>query len=337
MKKINRRSFIKKSAAMSGGFYFFSGNPLNSLFEPKYNPIIKESVSRIVYSTNNEVRNGKFSYDGDILFKMLNNSIEELYEIEKTDNAWRRVVSPEDIVGLKINCLAGKRMSTNIDIVEAVIECLLSSGVKKGNIIVWDRFNSDLERAGYKIRNKTSEVKYIGNDMAGYDKNITSWGEAGSLVSKIASEYCTAIINIPVLKDHGIAGMTCALKNYFGAIHNPHKYHVNKGDPFIADVNMYPQLKNKTKLVICDALLAQYEGGPPFKPQWTWEENSILISEDMVALDRTGLDILEKKRKDLNRPSFKADGREPVYIATAADKNHNLGTDDPEKINLIKV
>ena len=70
--------------------------------------------------------------------------------------------------------------------------------------------------------------------------NLTVYGSAGSLLSNTLAHTCDAVINLPVLKDHGIVGVTLALKNLFGAIHNPNKYHTNAGDPYVADVNMFP-------------------------------------------------------------------------------------------------
>ena len=123
-------------------------------------------------------------------------------------------------------------------------------------------------------------------------------GSIASLLSRTLTRICDAVINIPVLKDHGIAGVTIALKNFFGAIHNPNKYHEKLGDPYIADLWLVPVIRQKTKLIICDALTAQYEGGPPYKPQWIWNFNSILVGKDPVALDYVGWDIIERKRKE---------------------------------------
>ncbi len=94
----------------------------------------------------------------------------------------------------------------------------------------------------------------MGNDVLGYETaTLPVYGSAGSLLSKTLTQLCDAVINLPVLKDHGIVGVTMALKNMFGAIHNPNKYHPNAGDPYVADVNMLPAIRQKVRLTICDA------------------------------------------------------------------------------------
>jgi len=140
-----------------------------------------------------------------------------------------------------------------------------------------------------------------------------------------------------VLKDHGIVGVTLALKNLFGAIHNPNKYHLNVGDPYVADVYMLPPIRQKVRLAICDATTAQFEGGPSYMPQWSWPFNGLLVARDPVALDYTGWRIIEQKRAEKGMRPLKAEGRAPAYIATAADSAHRLGTNDPGRIERVEV
>jgi uncharacterized protein (DUF362 family) len=137
-----------------------------------------------------------------------------------------------------------------------------------------------------------------------------------------------------VLKDHDLAGVTLAMKNFFGAIHNPNKYHDNNCDPYIAELNTHPYIRRKQRLIVCDALVAQYNGGPAYKPQWAWNFSGLLIGTDTVALDYVGANIIEQKRKEIRMPSLKQAGREPKYIQTAASLG--LGTSDPSQIDVIE-
>ena len=157
------------------------------------------------------------------------------------------------------------------------------------NIVVWDRLNSDLESAGYRTGIRKDRIRCIGNDAAGYETELAIFGSVGSLLSNTLTRTCDAVINLPVLKDHGIVGVTMALKNLFGAIHNPNKYHLDGGDPYVADVYMLPPIRQKVRLTICDALAPQYEGGPSYMPQWAWPYRGVLVSRDPVALDSDGL------------------------------------------------
>jgi uncharacterized protein (DUF362 family) len=138
-----------------------------------------------------------------------------------------------------------------------------------------------------------------------------------------------------VLKDHDLAGVSLSLKNFYGAIHNPNKYHDNNCDPYVADLNTHPYIKNKLRLIICDAITLQYHGGPAYKPQWAVDYRSILLSRDPVAIDRIGARLIEEKRKEKGLSSLKESGREPLHIATAAGKG--LGTDNPDEIEYLII
>ena len=49
------------------------------------------------------------------------------------------------------------------------------------------------------------------------------------------------------------------------------------------------------------------------------------------------IDPIEKKRAEKGMKSLKAEGREPKYIATAADGQHRLGTNDVRLIDRVEV
>jgi uncharacterized protein (DUF362 family) len=269
--------------------------------------------------------------------KLLDRAMQAYFSADSPVAAWKRVVRPNEVVGLKVNCLAGKGISTNVPLVEAICERLRQAGVPAGDIVIWDRLNGDLEGAGFRVATRADRIRCVGNDELGYEDELSVHGSAGSLMAKALTRVCDAVINLPVLKDHGIVGATLALKNMFGAIHNPNKYHINTGDPYVPDVYMLPPVRRKVRLAICDGITAQYEGGPSYMPQWTWPFHGLLVAEDPVALDYTGWQIIDQKRAEKGMKSLKDAGREPRYIATAADPQHRLGTNDPRQIERVEV
>lgn len=271
------------------------------------------------------------------LAALLDRAMQAYFRTDNPLEAWRRVVKPGETVGLKVNCLSGKGGSTSVPLVELICERLQQAGIRQEKIIIWDRLSEDLESAGFRPSKSTGRIQFLGNDVLGYENELSTFGSVGSRLAKTLTQLCDAVINLPVLKDHGIVGVTLALKNMFGAIHNPNKYHPNAGNPYVADVNMLPEIRNKVRLTICDAIRAQYEGGPTYMPQWTWAFNGLLISQDPVALDTVGWQIIERKRAEMKLKPLRELGREPKYIATAADPNHRLGINDPNRIERVEV
>jgi len=293
--------------------------------------------SKVVIARDPTLRPAGGSPDSARVLKLLDRAMQSFYGGDSPADAWKKVARPGGVVGLKVNCLSGKGAATNPVLVEAICERLQQAGIPQKDIVIWDRLNSDLESAGFRLATRNDRIRTIGNDTAGYDMDLAVYGSAGSLLSKTLTHTCDAVINLPVLKDHGIVGVTLALKNLFGAIHNPNKYHTNAGDPFVADVNMFDPIRKKVRLTICDGLTAQYEGGPSFMPQWSWPYNGLLVARDPVALDYTGWQILERKRAEKGMKPLRELHREPLYIATAADAGHRLGTNDPQRIDVLEV
>jgi uncharacterized protein (DUF362 family) len=294
-----------------------------------------QSKSRVVIARDAALRRSGFSVDSTRLQTLLDRAVTAYYGRDSALEAWKLIAKPGEVVGLKVNCLSGRGGATSIALTEAIAERLQQVGVPAKNIVIWDRLNSDLESAGYHPG--SGRVRCIGNDSAGYEEDLTMFGSAGSLLSRTLTRTCDAVINLPVLKDHGIVGVTLAMKNVFGAIHNPNKYHPDAGDPYVADVNRFPEIRRKIRLTICDGTFAQYEGGPSYMPQWSWPFNGLLVAQDPVALDHTGWRIIEAVRAEKGFPTLKAAGREPKYIATAADASHRLGTNDPARIEKVEI
>ena len=66
--------------------------------------------------------------------------------------AWRSLVEPKDVVGIKIATTGGISGGTHHAVVATIVEGLKAAGVPMNNILVWDRDIEDLENAGYLSR-----------------------------------------------------------------------------------------------------------------------------------------------------------------------------------------
>ncbi|MGC9224994.1 MAG: DUF362 domain-containing protein [Terracidiphilus sp.] len=297
--------------------------------------------SRVVAARDAQLRGSGAAIDAGRLQALLDRAMLAYFGLpasrESMTAVWRRIAGPGDTVSLKVNTLGGRGIATNVDLVAAVCERLQQAGVAARNITVWDRDTEEMRRAGFHIAVGGDRVQCYGTDRVGYEDDLSAWGSVGSRLSKILTRSSSVLINMPVLKDHDGAGVTLALKNMYGTIHNPNKYHPNGCDPYVADVNMLPEIRTRMKLVICDATTAMYDGGPGFKPQFSWQYNGLLVAEDAVAHDYTGWQTIERKRAEMGLKPLAQEKRAPRYIATAADSEHALGHADATRIAVIEV
>ena len=334
MEKSNRRKFLQNTGLIISGTLL--GITDSKSREQNSDNSAEQSLGLPSKSRVADIRMpDKFSLEksSDVVSinALLGSALRTYFDSSDPRDGLRSLFKPEDIVGIKVNCLSGRFMSTHTGLVSALVKMLIQTGIDEDNIIVWDRTDRDLTGGGYKL-NKGKGVKVYGADYAGFSENLLIHRSIGSFTANIMQK-ADKIINMPVLKDHGIVGVTLGLKNYFGAIHNPHKYHLKGGDPYVADLYSHPMFKDKTALTIVDGIVGQYEGGPPHQPQWTWNHGGLLIGEDTVAVDRTGLDIIEKKRADEDIPSLTELTRYPKYLETA--ERLGIGNFRKEKIDII--
>ena len=247
-------------------------------------------------------------------------------------DAWASVLpelSPNDVVTIKVNCI-NSSLSSHPEVTDAIASGLIAAGVKENNIIIWDRTNNELLRSGFKYNISDTGIRCFGTDEKGwgYDKQVKI-SNRNVRLSKILLNT-DHLINVPLLKDHGTAGVTVSMKNHYGSVDNPGSLHGNQCDPYVAELNNVPEIKDKTRLIVLDGILGIYKGGPMGSPQFVY--NSVIIGQDPVAVDYQGWEILksEREKHGMNLPLTK-------YIDTA--RKMGLGTDDPTNtiIDLIDV
>jgi uncharacterized protein (DUF362 family) len=327
-----RREFLKK--CLAGAAALGAGGGAELLAAEPGAPLAK---SRVVVARDPMLRGTGATVDSRRMESLLDRAMQALFDRDHPIEAWKKLVRPGEMVGLKVNTLGGRGVSSNLQLVEAICERLQEAGINAGDIVVWDRDSEEMEHGGFHLSMGGNRVQYFGTDRVDYEEDLVAYGSVGSRLSKILTQRTNVLINVPVLKDHDGAGVTIALKNMYGVIHNPNKYHPNGCDPYIADLNMLPEIRTRMRLTICDATTAMYDGGPGYKPEHSWKCNALLVSQDPVALDHTGWQMIERKRAEMGLKTLKGEDRAPNYIATAADVQHRLGTNDPRRIATVEV
>ncbi len=258
--------------------------------------------------------------------------------------AWRAFFEPGDVVGIKMNPVGNPLANSSSEVMLEVISGLISAGVKVKDMFVFDRYKKEFMAAGMDKAvpdgvhwgGLTPEddptqllTSWPGNDpVAGYDpdeymamelmgkgsdpkddRNIRS--HLGLLITRRVNK----IVSIPVLKDHGSAGVTGALKNMsHGLVNNVARSHngpeTNVCNQFIPQVVSHPIIREKCVLQILDGINGVYQLGPFGRnPKFVWEYNALLFATDPVALDHVEWNIIDAKRKEEKLPPVAATGR----------------------------
>jgi len=332
-----RRQFLARSGAAAAGALLAGGGDVGCAKESeRVPPPASQPVPRVVLARDQVLTKGAVGEHGDLLHKLLDAAIQRLTGSPDPAAAWRSLISPRARVGIKVNTLG---LSTQPAVVDAIVAGLRQAGVPAANIVIWARFDVELAQAGFKLNKSTSGVRCRGTDAAhygsGYQQEIQTSGRIGSCFSRIVAEEIDTLISVPVLKDHNLAGVSLGLKNFFGAIHNPNKYHDDNCDPYIVDVVLHRFIRPKWRLTVCDATRAQYHGGPTRHADYAWPFGGLIVSADVVAADAVAADLLEQQRRAKGLKPLADDQRPTSHIATAAARG--LGQADLARIERLEV
>ncbi|MCP4674298.1 MAG: DUF362 domain-containing protein [Deltaproteobacteria bacterium] len=149
-------------------------------------------------------------------------------------------------------------------------------------------------------------------------------------------QKATALINVRPLRTHHWAGVGSCIKNYIMFSDSPSSWH-DDSCANLAGVWDLPAVKGKTRLNILVMLTPLFQGKGPhhYQAKYTWPYNGLIIGTDPVAVDATGVRILEAQRK-VHFGTTQPFSVPPKHIKVAEDK-YRLGIADPKRIDVIKL
>lgn len=332
--RAGRRKFIKWASVGAIGAALSSGCRPGAEVLPPRSSEWKQGKSKVVVVTNPAIQAPRVM-DPKAMQATVDTAMCRLMGTKSRKDAWAQLVTPQDVVGIKVNVCGGARNNcTHVEFVNAIATGLVEAGVPEEQIIVWDRRDGELIMAGYTISKGRKGMQCYGTPS--FDRKSTTSGAVTTRYSTIISKECSVIINAPYLKTSSGVGITIALKNHMGSMDNPWEYHRNGCDPYIADIFAADVVRQKNKLNICDGTYPLFNGGPHENPSYHWAFNGVIASVDPVALDRVGTDILQEHRDREHGGSWPIRPA-PRHIATAASDRYKLGTDDPAHIEVDRI
>lgn len=266
--------------------------------------------------------------------EMVNRAVMELSGRNDLAQAWRAFVHPNDRVAIKVNGLGLRNMASNKEVVEAIAEGLVAAGVPANQITVYDQWQGFLSATRVSARALPAGVRvttHNGERLSG-ETRVPS----GRTQYALPLLEATAVIGVPLIKDHSLCGFTGAMKNLtHGSIKNPEDFHRHLCSPQIAELYNHDAIRTRARLHIMDAFKAVYHGGPRDNPEHRVPMEAVLASTDPVALDRIGSDIVDELRRQHRMTTLAQRGLPPRYIDAAGTLG--LGVSDRARIDLRAV
>ncbi len=383
---VNRRSFLKVGGAVGAGLLLGKppvwadgeekpSKPATNIKDALAFPRTKDSLPGHFPGRVVQVHEPGAMVDEKPVAEAINaafrNGIEKLTGKDMKDS-FGIFFSKKDIVGIKVNPVGAGLIATRHEVVEAIVEWLADGGIPRGNIVIWDRFDSMLAESGFNeerypglrfeglqtmgeskedgtpdwldnegnhisAANFDDEMVYWADVDAPQDENYLNqhvFNNSNSPFGRLLTHDLTKIINVPVFKNTG-NGISVATKNMgYGAICNTGRLHRPLFFDVCTEVLAFPPVRDKMVLNIADGLRAQYDGGPMPNAKATWIYNTLFMATDPFALDRVCHDLMVEKRKEMGIDV----NEHPRY----SDYLHygeklGLGIANREKIELLKV
>jgi hypothetical protein len=318
-----------------------------------------------------EVRNPAMIHDGkkdrEAVRQTVARGMRELTGADDAVEAWRSFFEPGDVVGIKVVPNGFPLAHTSHELVLEVIDGLKAAGVKTGDMFVYDRYRGEFMDSGtHKIL--PEGVRWGGltpegdgsqlvvdwpswrkDPVAGYDPdefvemNLVHRGHDPkddrnfrSHLGLLVTRRVNKLVMLPVLKDHGSAGVTGALKNMsHGSVNNVARSHstpdTNACNQFIPEVAGHPILRKKCVLQIMDGIRGVFQGGPfGNNPKYAWEYNALFFATDPVALDHVEWTVIDARRKEGDLPPVASAGR----LALDPLKREGFDVRQPQHIAL---
>jgi hypothetical protein len=250
----------------------------------------------------------------DVVREMLDRGMRALTGEATTLGAWRRFFEPSDVVGIKVNAGGVPHVVSSPAIVAETCRQLMAVGVPPSQIVVFERFQNQLDGIGYPAHLPEGVEVYAaegGNrrtENRAYDPEtyveVDFFGEEDtrSGMMRLVTRRLTKIVNIPNMKDHGAVGATGCLKNVaYGCFSNVARSHSRGQTHTRTSVGTFAAvepLRSRCVLQIMDGLRAVWHGGPFAKTtRYVFHPRRMLVGTDPVAIDRLLLDIIDEKRR----------------------------------------
>jgi uncharacterized protein (DUF362 family) len=310
------------------------------------------SLAKVVWIDHSQATTGTYQANfwpdkanQAVVNQMMDKAMMTLTETNSVAEAWTAIFShhnggqdytPGETIAIKVN-FNNNFTNSNCDSsgcpvpqvsVALVRQLVEEKGISQSNIIFYDGtrdfasyFNNYFSSfySGVQLNPTRSQTSSVSAGLTGvYFRQ-----------SLVDAKY---LINVPLLRTHVRAGVTLSFKNHLGSIGpydtgcpagpqscpGPYSFHNGFFDTLnnsLAILNSQPTIRDKTILVIADALFGKSSSGPTGTVDL--RPNSLFLSTDPVAADSVMIDYLES----VGATIYQVNNNNPrTYLSVAASQ-----------------
>lgn len=217
-------------------------------------------------------------------------------------DAWKVIIperQPGEAISFKVNTLSQYAPSSPEVLTGLTTSLLEPTGIDSGEVFVWDRTQSELESRGLtadrlKVPCRATFASFKDKTGPGYEDQTVCLSGKKIHLSRLLTRDTKHLVNVAILKNHTVSGVTGCLKNHYGSFCRPGDFHQGS-EQHIALLNTFPQIVDVSRLYVIDALLAVVLGDTDGRPDCA--PGRLLFSFDPVAIDQRALEIRDEYRE----------------------------------------
>lgn len=278
---------------------------------------------------------------------MVREGVVALTGADSEASAWRALLpgySAGSRVAVKMNENNAGRGGNVIDplpqLLKSLVRGLRTAGIAEADIWFLEPSRAIDERVAQPVKAAYPGVLFYGASATAYSSACTytasstglmiDHAQAGVARSRLPDQLGQAryLIHLPILKAHGMAGVTLTYKNLFGLFepstiskfHN--SFSLENGNPLV-EIYANGNVGGKTALILADAVYGSWTNNYSEPQPWSrafggdrWPKR-IFLSRDPVAMDSVLYDFLQWQRQDLTT------GQE-AYLREAARRGQGI-------------
>ncbi len=254
---------------------------------------------------------------------MLDKALEALGGIGQYVKKGQKVVIKPNIGWDRTPELAG---NTNPELVAALVRKCLEAGAEKVTVFdhTCDNWQKCYETSGIEKAAKAAGAIVMPANDEKYYQSVSIPNGKNLKSAKIHEALVEADvwINVPILKNHGGAKLTCAMKNYMGIVWDRRFFHQHDLQQCIADICTW---EKKPVLNVVDAYRILFQNGPQGRNASDVATlKSLIVSPNIVAIDTAALALFNQVKKlDLAAASHIGKG-EALHLGTTDLKTLNI-------------
>lgn len=271
-------------------------------------------------------------------------------------------------VAIKVNCRAGRGLSTPLPLLRSAIQALESRGYSRDSILIVDGSAYDLRQAGILPPLSVDASRFEGCPVIALDthqyfdddwfydspippvmqQNLSFFGDRSAMADLVeGAKERKSYLPMPLMFEvdfwiHLAVGVDDPALGVDGVLASATLWNVSNSQRFlvnqatasaaVAEIAAIPELEERMLLHFVSMAPYQFIGGPKFNSLYSRIEPRLLMSSDPVALDRILYDRINADRLLHGFPEILPLPRQMPFAASLG-----LGEFEPSRIQIEKI